>query len=83
MARIAGITCPVCAQPDASVSRSKGNTLNVKCHRCDFSGYAQPGTRAARLIEQRMTPDDDASPAPAATTAAPPARKATGLLMDT
>lgn len=64
-------------------------TVNVKCHRCGFSGYGKAGTKAKRLLEARIVPDpdDDTQPArPAATTpaapAAPaPAPKAAGLLI--
>ena len=53
-------------------------TLSVTCHRCQFSAYAKPGTKAARLIREAMKPDDDApapspAPAPAATPVPAPA----------
>ncbi|MDB5966153.1 MAG: hypothetical protein JWQ72_2653, partial [Polaromonas sp.] len=56
-------------------------TVNVKCHRCEFSGFAQPGTKAARLILAAMKADDDA-PKPELTPPTPPAlRKASGLMI--
>ena len=72
MARIGYTKCGCCGQPEAAVAETGTGTLSVTCHRCQFSGYAKPGTRAARLIREAMTPDDDApaptpAPAPAAT----------------
>lgn len=63
--------CPVCGAADIAVSETGAGTVNVKCHRCELSAYAKPGTRAARLIRAAMTPDDDA-PAPKPAAAAPP-----------
>lgn len=63
--------CPVCGAAEIAVSETGAGTVNVKCHRCELSAYAKPGTRAARLIRAAMTPDDDA-PAPKPAPAAPP-----------
>ena len=68
MARAGHATCPLCGTAEIAVTRTGAGTLNIKCHRCEFSGYGKPGSRAARLIAEKMTPDDDA---PAAPTAAP------------
>lgn len=72
MARIGAISCPLCHTADIAVTETGAGTVNLKCHRCELSSYAKPGSRAARLIRQDMTPDDDAPPAPAAAPAAPP-----------
>lgn len=66
MARIGAISCPLCHTADIAVTETGAGTVNLKCHRCELSSYAKPGSRAARLIRQDMTPDDDAPPAPAA-----------------
>ena len=59
------------------MSETGAGTLNVACHKCQFSGYAKPGTKAARLIRAALRPDEDAAPAPAPepAPAPPPARK--------
>jgi hypothetical protein len=46
------------------VVQSAQGTLNISCHRCQFSGYGKAGTKAKRLIEAAMTKDDDAEPPP-------------------
>lgn len=84
MARIGGMTCPMgCGNPDASVSENATGTLSVKCHRCEFSGFASKGTKAARTIRAKMLADDDGAPPdriePPAT--APAARKGSGLVL--
>lgn len=80
MARIGGMPCPMaCGNNDASVSENATGTLSVKCHRCEFSGFATKGTKAARAIRGQLKPDDDETP-----TAAPPAAPAppkSGLLI--
>lgn len=73
MARIGAIACPLCHTADIAVTETGAGTVNLKCHRCELSSYAKPGSRAARLIRQDMTPDDDAPPAAAAATP-PPAK---------
>ena len=81
MARIGSIRCPApgCGNGDATVSETAAGTLNIGCHRCQFSAYGKAGTRAKRLIEAATTLDDDAPrktpapPAPAAPAAAPKA----------
>lgn len=79
MARIGGITCPVgCGNPDASVSENATGTLSLKCHRCEFSGFATKGTKAARTIRAGLTLDDDAAPAPAPAAAT---KKGSGLVL--
>ena len=72
MARIGAIKCPLCGAADIAVTETGAGTVNLKCHRCELSSYAKPGTRAARLIRQDMTPDEDTPQAPAAAPAAPP-----------
>lgn len=78
MARIGAISCPLCHTADIAVTETGAGTVNLKCHRCELSSYAKPGSRAARLIRQDMTPDDDApaAPAPAAPPPAKPAKAA-------
>ena len=76
--RRGSMPCPAgCGTQDAAAEETASGTLNVKCHRCGFSGYGKNGTRAKRLLEARIVPDpeDEAGappPAPAAS-AAPPA----------
>lgn len=70
MARIGWGTCGVCGNPEAAISRNDHGTVTVRCHRCEFSGYAKGGTKAARHILAGMTPDAEggapaADPAPA------------------
>jgi hypothetical protein len=76
MARIGSIACPApgCGNPDATVSATPTGTLNLSCHRCQFSAYGKAGTKAHRLITAAMRPDDD--PAPLATPKAKPAAPA-------
>lgn len=59
MARIGWTTCGVCANPEASVSENAAGTLSVACHKCQFSGYAKSGSRAARKIREKLEPDED------------------------
>lgn len=67
MPRVGSVRCNLCGCQDAPVDKTATGTLSVKCHKCEFSGFAKPGTRAHRLISQAMTPDDDdGTPAPAA-----------------
>lgn len=78
MARVGSIACPApgCGNQDATVSQTAGGTLNIACHRCQFSGYGKAGTKAKRLIESSMTPDADAeAPAPAPAPKSPPTKK--------
>lgn len=86
MARAGHTTCPLCGTAEIAVTRTGAGTLNIKCHRCEFSGYGKPGSRAARLIAEKMTPDDDAPATPATATkeeptaptkATPPTQKRT------
>ena len=71
MARIGWVACSVCGNPESSVTENATGTLSVSCHKCQFSGYAKPGSKAARLIRAAMKPDEDATaPAPLATTSA-------------
>lgn len=75
--RIGYVPCGCCAQPEAAVAETNAGTLSITCHKCQFSAYAKPGSKAARLIRERLTPDDDAPPAPEQTpTPAPPKTKA-------
>lgn len=75
MPRRGSMPCPAgCGVTDAAAEETASGTLNVKCHRCGFSGYGKTGTRAKRLLEARIVPDqDDDTPAaaPAAPAAAP------------
>jgi hypothetical protein len=76
--RIGYTACGCCGQPEAAVTETNAGTLSLTCHKCQFSAYAKPGTKASRLIRERMTPDEDAQApdAPAATpTPAAPAPK--------
>lgn len=64
-----------CGVTDAAADETATGTLNVKCHRCGFSGYGKAGTKAKRLLEARVVPDPDETPAaaPAAGPAPAPA----------
>lgn len=64
--RIGWIACgtPGCGNPEASVSETAAGTIAFGCHKCQASGYAKAGSKAARLFRQHMTPDADAEPAP-------------------
>jgi len=68
MARAGHTTCPLCGAAEIAITRTGAGTLNLKCHKCEFTGYAKPGTRAARLVAQQMVidTDDEAPAAPAA-----------------
>ena len=91
MSRAGHTTCPLCGTAEIAVTRTGAGTLNIKCHRCEFSGYGKPGSRAARLIADKMTPDDDApaalaapapktdAPAPTKATTTPPKRTASAF----
>lgn len=57
MARIGWVACGVCGNPESSVSENAAGTLSVSCHRCQFSAYAKAGTKAARSIRDKMTPE--------------------------
>jgi len=70
MARIGWVSCGVCGNPEASVSENTAGTLSVSCHKCQYSGYAKAGTKAARTIRAALKSDDDTPPA--APHAAPP-----------
>ena len=65
MARVGSIACPApgCGNNAATVSETGAGTLNISCHRCQFSAYGKAGTKAKRLIQAAMTPDEDAAPA--------------------
>ena len=79
MARIGWTKCGTCGNTEAAVSETGTGTLNISCHKCQFSGYAKKGTKAERLIRAAMSPDEDAgapAPAPAAPAPAPKAPKA-------
>lgn len=66
MARIGWVPCGVCGNPEASLSENPTGTLSVQCHRCQFSGFAKAGTKAARTLRGQMKPDDEpAAPPPA------------------
>lgn len=54
-----------CGVTDAAADETATGTLNVKCHRCGFSGYGKAGTKAKRLLESRIVPDPDDTSAPA------------------
>lgn len=73
MARIGWGTCGVCGNPEASISRNDHGTVTLRCHRCEFSGYAKGGTKAARAILAGMKADPDAE---GQAQAAPPTAKA-------
>ncbi len=84
--RIGWTRCGCCGQPEAAVSKTDKGTLSITCHKCQFSAFAKPGTKAKRLIEAAMTPDDegtetppkgDNQPAPSA----PPARQGFGTIL--
>lgn len=48
----------------------------MRCHRCEFSGFAKVGTKAARAITTAIKPDPDAGTEQGeAKPAAPPAAK--------
>lgn len=66
MARIGWVACGLCGNPESSVSENAAGTLSVSCHKCQYSGYAKAGSKAARLVRSSMTADDDATIAPAA-----------------
>lgn len=64
MARVIGtIQCRglECGEKVA-VSETAGASLSLKCAFCGFSPYAQPGSKAARLIRKHMTALDDSDP---------------------
>lgn len=91
MARIGWTACGVCGNTEAAVSENATGTLSLSCHKCQFSGYAKPGTKAARQIRAAMTPDDDAaSPTarahppeiPAHAIPAPPKKRAANSAFD-
>lgn len=66
--------CPAgCGVTDAAADETATGTLNVKCHRCGFSGYGKAGTKAKRLLEARIVPDADDTAPPAGTPPAPAA----------
>ena len=78
MARIGYVACGCtgCTNTEAAVSETAAGTLSVVCHRCEFSSYAKPGTKAARLIRSAMVIEDEApapSPAQIKTKASAPA----------
>lgn len=86
MARIGSVQCGLCGNPEASVSRTGTGTLSMVCHRCEYSAFSKPGTKAHRLTSAALTLDDDApaaDPAPAkpakASKAAPAADPAPAL----
>lgn len=74
MARIGWTKCGTCGNTEAAVSETGTGTLNISCHKCQFSGYAKKGTKAERMIRAAMTPDDDAAPAPVPVPASKTAR---------
>lgn len=59
MARAGHTTCPLCGAAEIAVTRTGAGTLNLKCHKCEFTGYAKPGTRASRLMAAVMVVDSD------------------------
>lgn len=75
MVRIGWVACSVCGQPEASVTENATGTLSVSCHKCQFSGYAKSGTKAARLIREKLRPDEDAVPKTANDPKTAPAKK--------
>ena len=67
MARIGWVACGLCGNPESSVSENAAGTLSVSCHKCQYSGYAKAGSKAARLVRAAMQADEDAvqtKPAP-------------------
>lgn len=80
MPRIGSMPCLArCGTQDAAAEETAAGTLNVKCHRCGFSGYGKAGSKAKRLLAAMVVkdPDDDAAapgapPAPPAAPAAAP-----------
>lgn len=67
--RIGEMPCPnkACTCADVAVEKTAAGTLQMKCHKCAFSGFAKAGTKWRRDVEAAMTLDDDPS------TGAPPA----------
>lgn len=59
MARIGWTVCGCCGNPEASVSETKTGTLSITCHRCEFSAFAKPRTKAQRLVAAQMVRDQD------------------------
>ena len=83
MARIGWAKCPIqtCGNTEASLSRNDHGTVTLRCHRCEFSGYAKAGTKAARDLLAGMKPDAEggapaAAAAPGATAEPAPAKPA-------
>ena len=64
MARIGWVECGVCGNPEAALSKNEHGTVTLRCHRCEFSGFAKAGTKSARDLQARMKPDADAAPEP-------------------
>lgn len=77
MAHVGTMPCPVpkCAGT-AAVSHSATGTRNLRCPHCGFSGYAQNGTRGARLLDAATRKSDDVDETPPA--AAPKAKTLMG-----
>lgn len=82
MARIGETSCPLCNAGGCKVSETKTGTLTLTCGKCEFSGYGTKGTRAARLIRDKLTPDpSDETPPGTPPPPAPPKPKA-GFSLD-
>lgn len=59
MARIGWTVCGCCGNPESSVSETKTGTLSITCHRCEFSAFAKPRTKAHKLVSSQMVRDQD------------------------
>jgi hypothetical protein len=64
------------------MSENPTGTLSVQCHKCQFSGYAKAGTKAARTLRASMKPDDDAPAVVPAAKAPPPELPAARAIPD-
>lgn len=71
MARIGYTTCGLCGNSEATVSETATGTLSINCHKCEMSGYAKKGSKAARLIRSNLRADDDAESASSSPAADP------------
>jgi DNA-directed RNA polymerase subunit RPC12/RpoP len=73
--RIGWTKCGCCGNPEAAVNQTDKGTLSITCHKCQFSAFAKPGTKAKRLIQAALVadPDDEATAKPQPTEPAPPA----------
>lgn len=75
MPRVGWTKCGVCGNPESSVTENSAGTLSLACHKCQFSGYAKAGTKAARLVRAAMTPDEETDSGPTRAKPEPPMQK--------